>query len=92
MSFMFNFKYDYILALFIDLVYVGNKNDQYVFEANTLDVIKGVFNEGYDLHLTSCRVGSKKRVMCICKNQPDYYIVRKQQKDAIRYKIAHMQL
>ena len=92
MSFRFNFKYDHILALFIDLVYVVNKNDQYVFEANKLDVIKGVFNEGYDLHLTSCRVESKKRVRYIYKNQPDYYTVRKQQNDAIRYKIAHMQL
>ena len=34
MSFGFNFKYEHILALFIDLGYVVIKNDQYDFEAD----------------------------------------------------------
>ena len=60
MSFGFNFKYEHLLVLLIDLGYVVNKNKQYVFEANKVDYIRGAFNAGYGLHLTSYRVGIKK--------------------------------
>ena len=92
MSYGFNFKYEHVLALFIDLGYVLQRNEQYIFEGKNVDYIKTEFGEGFDLHLTSCRVGSKKRVWYICKNKPEFNSVRKQQQHTIRYKIAPLQL
>ena len=92
MSYGFNFKYEHLLALFIDLGYVVKKDDLYVFQGKNVDSIKSEFNEGFDLHFTSCRVGSKKRVWYICKTHPDFTTVRQQQKHTIRNKIAPLQL